>query len=42
VGFTMEKTQQGASELSLRAQGQKGPNAEKAVVPKYLERLLDT
>ena len=39
VAFTKEKTQHGVSELSLRAQGQKVPDAQKEVLPKILGNL---
>jgi hypothetical protein len=39
VAFTKEKTRQGVSELSLRAQGQKVPDAQKEVLPKITGKL---
>ena len=39
VTFTKQKTRQGASELSLRAQGQKVPDRNKAELPKITGQI---
>lgn len=39
VAFTKEKTQQGVSELSLRAQGRKVPDAQKEVLPRITGKI---